>query len=104
MSVDSATPVRSIGHPGKHGTLDQLLDRMFVDVPADVRAQLMKNLDVRVFGPQCFTDVTRNFKTVDIDLIQKIRTYLDRARESAYSENGSSYQVRPGLPVGGPAG
>jgi len=104
VSVDSATPVRSIGHPGKHGTLDQLLDRLFADVPADVREQLLKNLDVRVFGPSCFTDITRNFKTVDIDLIQKIRTYLDRARESSLSENGSSYSARAGHPVGSSAG
>jgi len=49
MNPETEVPVRSIGHPGKHGTLDQLLDRMFAGVPRDVRDQLAGNLDVRVF-------------------------------------------------------
>ena len=75
-----------IGHPGKKGTLDHLIEFLLRDLDSNAVNQMRENLDSYVYSPSINLAINKNYKVQDLEVMQKIRTALQRRSEAVSTE------------------
>jgi len=65
-----------IGHPGKRGNLQTLLNYSFEGVPAEILSQIRDNISDRVLSSDNLSNLSRNYRTTDVAYIQSLFSYL----------------------------
>lgn len=86
-STEIETVKGKAGHPGKKGTLENLLKMTFESVPSAALEQIRLNLNNNIGNPQVFRQIQKTHKVDDVELILNI---LNVVNEKLY---GGSPQV-----------
>jgi hypothetical protein len=83
MTTGGAT----IGHPGKKGTLQDLLRRAFRSVPKEMKKAMVSSITDEIFNPNSLGgSLSRNYKTADVAYIHTLYGFLSSENDSEQLE------------------